>query len=48
MLRIFKRRILRMIYGPANDNGIWRTGYNSELYTFCDELHIVKVIRIGR
>jgi hypothetical protein len=25
MLRIFERRILRMIYGPVKDNGIWRT-----------------------
>jgi len=48
MLRIFKRRKLRMIYGPVNDNGIWRTRYSSELYTFYDELHTVKVIKIGR
>ena len=33
MLRIFERGILRLVYGPVNDNGIWRTGYNSELYT---------------
>jgi hypothetical protein len=32
MLQIFERRILRMIYGPINDNGIWRTRYNNELY----------------
>jgi hypothetical protein len=24
MLRIFEGRILRMIYGPIRDNGIWR------------------------
>jgi hypothetical protein len=48
MLRIFERRMLRMIYGPVNDNGIGRTGYSNELYTFCDELHTVKVMKIGR
>jgi len=26
MLRMFDRRILRMIYGTVNDIGIWRTG----------------------
>jgi hypothetical protein len=25
MLRIFERRLLRIIYGHINDNGIWRT-----------------------
>jgi hypothetical protein len=28
MLQIFEGRILRMIYSPVNDNGIWRTRYN--------------------
>jgi hypothetical protein len=37
-----------MIYGPVNDNGIWRTRYGNELYTFYDELDVVKVIKIGR
>jgi len=45
---IFERRILRKIYGPVNDKVIWRTRYSNELYTFYDELHIVKVIEIGR
>lgn len=31
MLGIFKRRILRMIYGPINDSVIRRTRYSSEL-----------------
>ena len=37
MLLIFERRILRMIYGPVNDNGTWRTRCHSELYTFHSE-----------
>ena len=47
-LRIFEIRILRMIYGPINDNGIWRTRHSSELYTLYYQLHIVKVIKIER
>jgi hypothetical protein len=37
MLGIFDRRILRMIYCPIRDNGIWRTGYNNEIYALYDE-----------
>jgi hypothetical protein len=47
MLRIFERKILRMIYGHINVNGRWRTKYNSELYTLHDELDAVKMIKIG-
>ena len=36
-----------MIYGLLH-NDIWRTRYNNELYTIYDELHVVKVIKIGR
>jgi len=47
MLRIFARRILRMIYFPIKDIGIWRTRYNSELYRLFDELEVVKMVKIG-
>ena len=40
--------MLRIIYGPVNDNGVWRTGYNNELYTLYGELDIFKVIKMGR
>jgi hypothetical protein len=48
VLGIFEREILRIIYGPINDNGIWRTCYNNAFYALCDELDVVKVIKIGR
>jgi hypothetical protein len=32
MARIFAKRILRSIYGPIAENGIWRSRYNYELY----------------
>jgi hypothetical protein len=48
MFRNFERRILRMIYGPVNDNGIWSAGHGNEPYTFCEELDVVRMIKIGR
>ena len=48
MVRIFERIILRRIYGPINDNGIWKTRYLNELYTLYDGLDLVEVIEIGR
>jgi hypothetical protein len=48
MLRIFERRILRLICSPVNDNGVWRTRNNSKLNTFYDEPGIVIVVKIGR
>jgi len=37
-----------MIYDPITDNRLWRTRYNSELYTLYDELDTVGVIKIER
>jgi len=33
ILGVFERKILRVIFGPTNDNGEWRIKYNNELYT---------------
>jgi len=33
---------IQIRYGPTNDNGIWRTSYNIELYVLYDELAIAK------
>ena len=48
VLQIFEIRILRIMYGLINKDGIWRTRYNNELYTFYNELDTVKVIKLGR
>jgi hypothetical protein len=37
LLQIFGRRILKRIYGPINEGGIWRIRYNNELYKVCSE-----------
>jgi hypothetical protein len=34
---IFEGRILRSIYGPIKENGVWRLGHNHELYKLCNE-----------
>ena len=36
-----------MIDGPINDDDMWRTRYSNELDTLCDDLDIVKMIKIG-
>jgi hypothetical protein len=48
LLRTFERRILKPIYGSVNDNGLWRTRCNSELYTLYDEPDVAEVVKIGR
>jgi hypothetical protein len=45
--RIFERRILRIIYGPVNDNVMWRTRYSNVLYTLYDEPDILKMMKTG-
>jgi hypothetical protein len=40
--------MLRMIYGPINDNGVWRTRYSNVLYLLYNELDKVKVMTAGR
>jgi hypothetical protein len=47
-LRIFERRILRRIYGPTCENGVWRIKYNDEVYSLYKDLDIVRVIKVAR
>ena len=37
-----------MIYGPNNDDAMWRTTYINELYMLYNELDSVKVLKKGR
>ena len=48
MFRNFEGRILRMIYGPINDDGTWRTGHSNEIYTLYDEPYMDRVVKIRR
>ena len=47
-LRIFERKVLRKIFGPANKNGTWRMRYNNDLYSLFTDCDIVKYIKIAR
>jgi hypothetical protein len=45
-LRVFERKMLRRIFGPACENGFWRIRYKNELYKLFSEPDIVKPIKI--
>jgi hypothetical protein len=47
-LRISERRILRRIYGPTCENGVWRIKYNDGLHSLYKDLYIVKVMKVAR
>jgi hypothetical protein len=44
LLRIFKRKILRRIYGPVQDGNIWRIRNDEELNRAINREVIVKFI----
>ena len=45
---MFERKVLRRIYGPVKENGIWRRLDNRELYERFKDLPIVQFIQINR
>lgn len=47
-LETFERRILRKIYGPVCENGIWRARYNHELKILYGDIDVAKRIKIAR
>jgi hypothetical protein len=47
LLTTFERRVLRYIFGPVEENGIWRR-YNSELYKLFNEPDIIGFIKVKR
>jgi hypothetical protein len=46
-LNKFERKILRKIYGPVEENGIWRKRYNHELYNLYNDVEISKKAKIS-
>jgi hypothetical protein len=44
-LRRSERKVLRKIYGPVMDNGVWQIRYNNELYRFMGGEDIVRFIK---
>ena len=48
ILQCFERKILRRVYGPVCDNGVWRKRYNQELYALFKDVEISWFIKITR
>jgi hypothetical protein len=36
-LKIFEMRILQLIFGPVEEDGVWRRSYNKEIYELFKE-----------
>jgi hypothetical protein len=45
-LRRFERRVLRKIYGPVVDKGVWRIRYNEELCKLTGGEDTVRFIKV--
>jgi hypothetical protein len=44
----YERKILRRIFGPISDNGVWRIRYNKEIYYLYGDLELSTVIKLRR
>jgi hypothetical protein len=47
-LMVFERKVLRKIFGPTNENGIWRIKTNQELDRIIKPKNIINFIRVQR
>jgi hypothetical protein len=47
-LRRFERKVLKKIYGPVVDMGVWRIRYNNELYKLMGGEDTVRFIKAQR
>lgn len=47
-LLVFERRVLRVIFGPVEINGEWRSRYNDELLDLYTDETIVQKIKVAR
>lgn len=47
-LSVFERKVLRKIYGPVCDAGIWSIRWNHELYEFFVDVDIASRVKIQR
>ena len=47
-LNTFERKILRKIFGPVEDNGVWRKWFNCELYDlYKEDIDLVRKLKIN-
>jgi hypothetical protein len=47
-LMVFERKVLRKIFGPNNENGIWRIKTNQEMDKIIKHKNIINCIRAQR
>ena len=47
-LGVFERKVLRRIYGPICDTGVWRIRWNHELYELYGDIDIIRKVKIQR
>ena len=47
-LRVFERKVMRRIYGPVNDDGMWRIRHNSEIEVILCNRNIVRFVKSRR
>jgi len=45
---VFERKVLRKIFGPSNENGIWRIKTNQELHKIIKQKNIMNFITVQR
>jgi len=45
---VFERKVLRKIFGPTNENGIWRIKTNQEFDKIIKHKNIINFIRAQR
>jgi hypothetical protein len=45
---VFERKVLRKIFGPTNENGIWRIKTNQKLDKIIKQKNIINFIRAQR
>ena len=48
LLRVFERKVLRAIFGPINENGVFRRRYNHELEAIYGKPDIISEIKRNR
>jgi hypothetical protein len=45
---VFERKVLRKIFGPTNENGLWRIKANQKLDKIIKHKNIINLIRAQR
>ena len=48
LLRVFERKVLRIIFGPVCVEGEWRIRFNHELYDLYNSAVVTDLIRVKR